>query len=93
MSNWNSGRILLPKKKNIAAIDLCLDSLKEYFVYYFNSFYKLNQLVKAIVICFKPFHVFNLKYPLESQLVLFYYQMYFYGILGWSGVNVNTFFN
>lgn len=45
--------------------DEYIDS-KEFFVYYFNTYYKFPNIVKAVDLCFKIFHVFNLKYPTES---------------------------
>lgn len=42
---------------------------KEFYVYYFDTYYKLPNIVKAIDTCFKIIHVFNLKYPIECVLV------------------------
>jgi len=53
---------------------------KEFFVYYFNTYYKLPNIVKAVDVCFKIIHIFNLQYPLESILVWTFIQKCFYGI-------------
>lgn len=53
---------------------------KEFFVYYFNTYYKFPNIVKAVDLCFKIFHVFNLKYPIESVLVWTFLQNYIYDI-------------
>lgn len=42
---------------------------KEFYVYYFNIYHKLPNIVKAIDTCFKIIHVFSLKYPKECMLV------------------------
>ena len=42
---------------------------KQYFVYYFNTYYKLPNIINVVDVCFKIIHVFNLKYPMESELV------------------------
>lgn len=59
--------------------DECID-FKEFFVYYFNTYYKSPNIVKAVDLCFKIFHVFNLKYPVESVLVWTFLQNYIYDI-------------
>lgn len=51
---------------------------QQFFVYYFNTYYKLPNIVKAVDVCFKIIHIFNLKYPLES--VLAWIQKCLYGI-------------
>ncbi|XP_029347718.1 uncharacterized protein LOC107883421 [Acyrthosiphon pisum] len=53
---------------------------KQFFVYYFNTYYKLPNIVKAVDVCLKIFHVFNLKYPMESELVWTFIQKCLYGI-------------
>jgi len=53
---------------------------KQYFVYYFNTYYTLPNIVKAVDVCFKIIHVFNLKYPMESVLVWPFIQKCLYSI-------------
>lgn len=53
---------------------------KQFFVYYFNTYYKLPNIVKAVDVCFKIIHVFNLKYPMESVLVWTFIQKCLYSI-------------
>jgi len=55
-------------------------SIKEFYVYYFNTYYKFTNIVKAIDTCFKIIHVFNLKYPLQCELVWTFIQKYIYTI-------------
>ncbi|XP_054744370.1 uncharacterized protein LOC129248779 [Anastrepha obliqua] len=42
-----------------------LDYCKEYYVYFADIFYKFDNLIKCIDVCFKTFHVLNLEYPPE----------------------------
>lgn len=53
---------------------------KQFFVYYFNTSYKLPNIVKAVDVCFKIIHVFDLKYPMEYLLVWKFIQKCLYGI-------------
>jgi hypothetical protein len=55
-------------------------SIKEFYVYYFNTYYKFTNIVKAIDTCFKIIYVFNLKYPLKCGLVWTFIQKYIYKI-------------
>jgi len=59
--------------------DEYIDS-KEFFVYYFSNYYELPNIVEAVDLCFKIFHVFNLKYPIKSALVWTFLQNYIYDI-------------
>lgn len=56
------------------------DITKEYFVYYFDTFYKFSNIVKALDTCFKIFHTFNLQYPLRCVLVWTFFQKFIYEI-------------
>lgn len=49
---------------------------KQFCDYYFNTYYKLPNIVKAVDVCFKIIHVFNLKYPMESVLVWTFIQVF-----------------
>jgi len=53
---------------------------KQLLVYFDDVKYKLFSVFKAVVICFKLFHVFNLEYPYESSNVWLFLQNYFYEI-------------
>lgn len=52
----------------------------EIMVYFDELKYKFFSIVKAIDLCFKIYHVFNLEYPLESINVWLFIQRYFYNI-------------
>lgn len=64
----------------ICAIGNDIFDLKEYFVYFSNIFYKFENIVKSVDICFKLFQVLDLKYPCDSKLVWTLIQQYFYNI-------------
>ncbi|XP_029347666.1 uncharacterized protein LOC107882231 isoform X2 [Acyrthosiphon pisum] len=49
-------------------------------VYFDDVKYKFFSIIKALDICFKIFHVFNIEYPLESQNVWLFIQRYFYDV-------------
>jgi len=53
---------------------------KKILVYFDDVKYKLFSTFKAVDICFKIFHVFNLEYPNESSNVWLFLQNYFYEI-------------
>ncbi|KAE9522651.1 hypothetical protein AGLY_016956 [Aphis glycines] len=53
---------------------------KQVLVYFDDVKYKLLTVLKAIDVCFKIFHVFNLEYPLECSNVWLFLQVYFYEI-------------
>jgi len=57
-----------------------VEATKEYFVYYLDTFYKFSNIVKAVDICFKIFHTFNLQYPMQCILVWTFFQRYMYDI-------------
>ncbi|XP_036321085.1 uncharacterized protein LOC118736993 isoform X2 [Rhagoletis pomonella] len=64
----------------ICAIGMSLFESNEYFVYFANIFYKFDNVIKCIDVCFKIFHVLNLKYPSECKSIWFFVQQYFYDI-------------
>ncbi|XP_017476008.1 PREDICTED: uncharacterized protein LOC108366200 isoform X3 [Rhagoletis zephyria] len=64
----------------ICAIGMSLLESNEYFVYFANIFYKFDNVIKCIDVCFKIFHVLNLKYPSECKSIWFFVQQYFYDI-------------
>ncbi|XP_067613945.1 uncharacterized protein [Eurosta solidaginis] len=51
---------------------------KEYFVYFANIFYKFDNVIKCVDVCFKIFHVLNLKYPFECKSIWLFIQQFFY---------------
>lgn len=55
-------------------------SAKDYYVYFFGTYYKFPNIVKSIDICLKIFIVFNLKYPMQCELVWTLLQKYFFNI-------------
>ncbi|KAL7299835.1 hypothetical protein TKK_0007575 [Trichogramma kaykai] len=44
-----------------------IENIEECFVIIDEVEYQIESVLQAFVICFKSFHVFNLKYPLESE--------------------------
>lgn len=79
--------LILEKLKNqqncIQPCILVVGSLlypKQILVYFDDIKYKLFTAFKAIDICLKIFHVFNLEYPMESSNVWLFLQVYFYEI-------------
>ncbi|XP_060868106.1 uncharacterized protein LOC132943234 isoform X2 [Metopolophium dirhodum] len=74
---------LKKQENNIQPCILVVGSLlnpKQIIVYFDDVKYKLFSVFKAIDICFKLFHVFNLEYPYESSNVWLFLQNYFYEI-------------
>ncbi|KAE9521515.1 hypothetical protein AGLY_018114 [Aphis glycines] len=53
-------------------------SVTEFYVYYFGTYYKFANIVKSIDVCLKIFLVFNLKYPVQSELVWTFLEKYFF---------------
>jgi len=74
---------LKKQENNIQPCILVVGSLlnpKQILVYFDDVRYKLFSVYKAVDICFKLFHVFNLEYPNESSNVWLFLQVYFYEI-------------
>lgn len=76
--------LLNSKKGNGNNIQPCLlivgtiSEPSQIMVYFDNIKYKVFSVVRAIDICFKIFHVFNLEYPIQSLNVwLFIQKLYF----------------
>jgi len=55
-------------------------SCDEFYVYYFGTYYKFNNIVRAVDICFKIFQVLNLNYPHQSELVWTFIQKFIFQI-------------
>ncbi|CAI6348572.1 unnamed protein product [Macrosiphum euphorbiae] len=53
----------------------------EILVYFDGIKYKVFSPIKALDICFKIFHVFNIEYPIESVNVWLFVQKFFYNIV------------
>lgn len=53
---------------------------KQILVYFDHIKYKMFSAHKALDICFKIFHVFNVEYPIESSDVWLFIQTFFYNI-------------
>lgn len=64
----------------IVAIGPDAASATVFVVYYQQIKYKLTSFLKALDICFKIFHVFNLEYPKEGYWVWLFVQKFLYGI-------------
>ncbi|XP_067625874.1 uncharacterized protein [Eurosta solidaginis] len=64
----------------ICAVGLDAFELREYYIYFADIYYKFQNFVKCVDGCFKIFHVLNLKYPFECNLVWLLIQKYFYSI-------------
>lgn len=63
------------------------NELSDFYVYYYKILYKLPNFIKALDICFKSFHVFDLRYPKESEIVWTFIQYYFFDIKTKSDIN------
>jgi len=64
----------------ICVVGVDFEIAKDFYVYYFNTYYKFSSIIRAVDVCFKIFQVFNLKYPIQSSLVWTFIQHYFYDI-------------
>lgn len=54
--------------------------VEEILIYFDGIKYKFFNILNAIDICFKIFHLFNLKYPLQCEAVWQFIQQHFYKI-------------
>lgn len=72
------------KKSNNNPIQPCLLIVgtvlnpTQILVYFDEIKYKFFSVIKALDMCYKIYHVFNIEYPLESQNVWLFIQHYFY---------------
>lgn len=57
-----------------------INNPKQIMVYFDGIKYVINTIIKAIDICFKIFHVFNIEYPIESSNFWLFIQKYYYKI-------------
>lgn len=64
----------------ICAIGNNIFDLTEFYVYFSDIFYKFENIVKCIDICFKIYHVLDLKYPCHCKLIWTLLQQYLYDI-------------
>lgn len=75
---------LKKQKKNIQPCILIVGSLLnpiQILIYFDDIKYKVFSAFKAVDICLKIFHVFNLEYPLQCNNVWLFLQIYYYEIL------------
>lgn len=78
--------LLNSKKVNGSNIQPCLlivgtiSEPSQIMVYFDNIRYKVFSIVRAIDICFKIFHVFNLEYPIQSLNVWLFIQKFYFNI-------------
>lgn len=49
-------------------------------IYFDESKYVFYSIIKALDMCFKIYHLFNIEYPLESKSVWLFIQLFFYNI-------------
>lgn len=64
----------------ICIVGADFDDIEGFYVYYFNTYYKFSNIIRALDTCFKIFQVFNLHYPIKSALVWTFIQKYMYDI-------------
>jgi len=74
----------------ICIVGADLDGTKDFYVYYFNTYYKLSNIIRALDTCFKIFQVFNLQYPIQSGLVWTFVQKFIYDIHNECDVKSST---
>lgn len=55
-----------------------LMEIEEYFVYFAWTYYKFDNIIKSLDICFKIYHVLNLEYANDCKLIWLFLQEYFY---------------
>jgi len=55
---------------------------KEILVYVYTIMYKVHSILRAIEVCYKIFHLFNLEYPsqCQSSIVWLFIQKLFFGV-------------
>lgn len=51
---------------------------REILVYFDSILYKLHSILRAVEVCYKLFHLFNLQYPIESDIVWLFIQKYLF---------------
>lgn len=54
--------------------------LSNFYVEACNELYEFDSFIKAVDFCFKIFHIFNFKYPVECVLIWIFIQKAFYNI-------------
>ncbi|XP_063370220.1 uncharacterized protein LOC134658468 [Cydia amplana] len=64
----------------VICIEPDVENITEFYVYFDDVTYQPESLLKAVDICFKTFHVFDIKYPRESIQPWMFIQWYFYEI-------------
>jgi len=51
---------------------------KEILVYFDSILYKVHSILRAVEVCYKIFHLFQLEYPFQSQIVWLFIQKFFF---------------
>ncbi|XP_050539657.1 uncharacterized protein LOC126904573 isoform X2 [Daktulosphaira vitifoliae] len=64
----------------ICVAETNFDDINNIYVYFFNTYYKFSNTIRALDTCFKIFQVFNLQYPIQSSLVWTFIQKFIYDI-------------
>ncbi|XP_063359972.1 uncharacterized protein LOC134655414 [Cydia amplana] len=64
----------------VIAVGPTSKDLKDFYVAVESVLYKVDQLLKAVDVCFKVIHVTNVQYPLECLSVWSFIQKYFYNL-------------
>lgn len=62
----------------IIIVGLSLREIESYYVVVDNILYKLDNILRAIDICFKVFMVLDVQYPIECEQIWLFFQQYIY---------------
>lgn len=57
-----------------------MDVQREILVYFDSVMYKVHSVLRSKEVCYKIFHLFNLEYPSQSEIVWLFIQKYFFGV-------------
>lgn len=78
---------MLRRKTNAGeAIQLCLLIVgticepRKYWFFFYGIKYKMFSPIRALDICFKIYHIFNIEYPIQSVNVWLFVQKLYYNI-------------
>ncbi|XP_067622635.1 uncharacterized protein [Eurosta solidaginis] len=77
----------------LCAIGDDIIDLKEFYVYFAGIYYKLSNIVKSIDICFKIFHVLDLKYPQNCEQIWNFVDQLFFKISNTKDSFISTIIN
>lgn len=62
----------------IIIVGLSLREIESYYVVVDDILYKLDNILRAIDICFKIFMVLDAQYPIECEQIWLFFQLYIY---------------